>query len=81
MSRIPECPQREGWKWEEMGTQLCRANMLEGRYAIQWERGNREWEVIEGHRAMTIVVAAPFDTADKAMNKAERMAVNQKKPG
>ena len=81
MSRIPECPQREGWKWEEMGTQLCRANMLEGRYAIQWEKGNREWEVIKGHRAMTIVVATPFDTVDKAMRKAERMAVNQKGSG
>jgi hypothetical protein len=81
MSRIPECPQREGWKWEEMGTQLCRANMLEGRYAIQWEQGIREWDVIEGRRAMTIVVATPFDTADKAMRKAERMAVNQKGSG
>ena len=86
MSRIPECPQRDGWKWEEMGTQLCRANMLEGRYAIQWEKGiwdkdSSEWEIIEGRRAMTIVVATPFNTADKAMNKAERMAANQKESG
>ena len=64
-----------------MGTQLCRASMLEGRYAIQWEKGNREWEVIEGYRAMTIVVAAPFDSADKAMNKAERLATNEKESG
>lgn len=78
MGGIPRCPQRDGWKWEEMGTQICRAIMLKGPYAIQWENGNREWEVIEGHRAMTVVVVTPFDTADKAMNKAERMAVNQK---
>ena len=81
MGQIPKCPSRDGWNWEEMGTELCRANMLKGPYAIQWERGNREWEVIEGHRAMTIVVAAPFGTADQAMNKAERMAVDPKKSG
>ena len=86
MSRIPECPQRDGWKWEEMGTQLCRANMLKGPYAIQWGKGiwdkdSSEWEVIEGRRAMTIVVATPFDTAEKAMSKAERMAVNRKRSG
>jgi hypothetical protein len=81
MSKIPECPQREGWKWQEMGTELCRADMLKGPYAIQWERGNKEWEVIEGRRAMTIVVATPFDSADKAMNKAERIAVDQKESG
>lgn len=78
MSTIPECPQRDGWKWEEMGTQLCRANMLKGPYAIQWEQGSKEWEIIEGHRAMTIVVATPFQAADKAMAKAERMAGGQK---
>ena len=81
MSEIPECPQRDGWKWEEMGTQRCRASMLKGPYAIQWDRGIREWEVIEGHRAMTIVVATPFDSADKAMNKAERMSAGQKESG
>jgi hypothetical protein len=86
VSGIPECPHREGWKWEEMGTQLCRASMLKGPYAIQWDKGiwdsdSSEWEVIKGHRAMTIVVATPFNTADKAMNKAERMAVNQKVSG
>jgi hypothetical protein len=64
-----------------MGTQLCRANMLKGPYAIQWDQGVREWEVIEGHGAMTIAVATPFNTADMAMNKAERMAVNQKESG
>jgi hypothetical protein len=81
MSEIPECPGRDGWKWEEMGTQLCRANMLKGPYAIQWDQGIREWEIIEGHRAMTIVVATPFDTADKAMSKAERMALSRKESG
>jgi hypothetical protein len=79
MSNIPDCPQRDGWKWKEMGTQLCRADMLKGPYAIQWDKGIGEWEVIEGRRAMTIVVATPFDTADKAMNKAERMAMDQRK--
>jgi hypothetical protein len=81
MSEVPECPQRDGWKWEEMGTQLCRANMLKGPYAIQWDKDTREWEVIEGRRAMIIAVATPFDTADKAMNKAERMAVDQTESG
>ena len=64
MSRISECPQRDGWKWEAMGTQLCRANMLKCHYAIRWDKGiwgkgSSEWEVIEGRRAMTIVVATP----------------------
>lgn len=77
MSNCPDCPRREGWKWEEMGTQLCRAIMLKGPYAIQWDKGIGEWEVIKGHRAMTIVVATPFNTADKAMNKAERMTADQ----
>ena len=64
MGEIPDCPQRDGWKWEEMGTQRCRANMLKGPYAIQWDKGiwdkgSSEWEGIEGRRAMTIVVATP----------------------
>lgn len=79
MSNCPECPGREGWKWEEMNRMLCRASMLTGPYAIQWEAGNKEWEVIEGHRQMAIFVAGPFDTAAKAMAKAERLATGQSK--
>ncbi len=79
MSNCPDCPRREGWRWEEMGTQLCRAIMLKGPYAIQWDKGIGEWEVIEGHRAMTVVVAGPFGTADAAMTEAERLATGQSK--
>ena len=81
MSLIPECPPREGWKWEEMNPMLCRASMLNGPYVVHWEKGTREWSVIEGRRQMTIFVAGPFRTADSAMKKAERMTVDHKESG
>jgi len=79
MSTYPECPRREGWKWEEMNQMLCRASMLKGPYVVHWEKGTREWSVIEGHRQMTIFVAGPFRTADAAMAEAERLTTRQSK--
>jgi len=79
MSTLPECPRRDGWKWEEMNPMLCRASMLTGPYVVHWERDTREWSVIEGHRQMNIFVAGPFRTADAAMAKAERLATGQSK--
>lgn len=78
MSSVPECPQRVGWKWNEMGTQLCRADMVSGPYAVQWEQGTAEWAVIHSKRAMTVVVATPFKAAHAAMETAEAMASGSK---
>jgi hypothetical protein len=74
VSDVPECPNRDGWKWLCREAGLCRAKMVNGPYGVRWYAPIPEWFVVEGGGNSEEEKAGPFDNADDAMDEAERLA-------